>query len=790
MIESVPEQNAESLRALAASLAWVDEKVTDADRIDQLAALEALKAAAAAAQVRVTVGFVASQEQVAQGWREHAEACSQAGDFDGWRQARDQACRASLDEPGQTRDGDTGQSDSSGTGRGGRSRKRPVVANGIAAQVALARAESPHRGGQHVTLALTLHRHRPHVMAWLAAGVLSEWRATLIVRECAVLAPELQEALDAELADTLAEGIGRLGDRQLTGHVKAIAYRLDPASVMKRAAHAESDRRVSLRPAPDTMAYLTALLPVAQAVAAHAALTQAADTARAAGDERGKGQVMADTLIERLTGHTCAEDVGVEVQVVITDGALFGDDDTPAQVPGYGTVPAGWVRNLLTPHDHDTDDTNHTNDTNHTDDTDDTDETGRDGSTPDPERATTGSDRCDRTGGASAATGRPTRTRTGSALRASEKGLREHARVWLRRLYTHPTTGQLIAMDSTRRVFDAGLRKYLLARDAGTCRTPWCDAPIRHLDHIHDHAHGGPTTATNGQGLCVRCNHTKQLPGFTAHTIEPESRQPGAPHTVDLTTPTGHTYRSTAPPLIPGTALRPRDDRTHKRAPDQPTTQPPRALPHQPHRRLEMSPGFGPAGGPSDPEAPQPGHHRGPCRVSGHRDDLGIQAIAPRGSQHHRLVRVVERVLSTGEIEPLTQQPPVMRAGPRLPAAVHDRVAQQQLGQAVSGPHQIRAGRFPGPDQVPGGLLLGGGDPHRSELIQAQQLGQVQGIAGVRLDPVPGRPLQLRGGHHLTTVFLARHADRVGEEGRSPMTEALQGMGSMPEDAKMAHQTG
>lgn len=33
-------------------------------------------------------------------------------------------------------------------------------------------------------------------------------------------------------------------------------------------------------------------------------------------------------------------------------------------------------------------------------------------------------------------------------------------------------------------------------------------------------------------------------------------------------------------------------------------------------------------------------------------------------------------------------------------------------------------------------------------------------------------------------MFLARHADLVGEEGWSPMTETLKGMGSMPKDAK------
>lgn len=39
-------------------------------------------------------------------------------------------------------------------------------------------------------------------------------------------------------------------------------------------------------------------------------------------------------------------------------------------------------------------------------------------------------------------------------------------------------------------------------------------------------------------------------------------------------------------------------------------------------------------------------------------------------------------------------------------------------------------------------------------------------------------------------VFLARHADAVGEEGRSPMTETLKSMGSMPKDAKKVAKPG
>ena len=48
------------------------------------------------------------------------------------------------------------------------------------------------------------------------------------------------------------------------------------------------------------MTYVTALLPVAQGVGVYAALKRAADTTF---DDRSRGQVMADTLVERVTGR-------------------------------------------------------------------------------------------------------------------------------------------------------------------------------------------------------------------------------------------------------------------------------------------------------------------------------------------------------------------------------------------------------------------------------------------------------------------------------------------------------
>ena len=117
--------------------------------------------------------------------------------------------------------------------------------------------------------------------------------------------------------------------------------------------------------------------------------------------------------------------------------------------------------------------------------------------------------------------------------------------MWLRRLLVSPKTGELVAMESRRRIFPRGLRRFVVVRDQ-VCRTPWCGAPIRHIDHVVPAAAGGPTSAGNGQGLCVACNLAREAPGMVA--------APGPRDTdgsVTTRTATGHEYTSRPPP-VPG----------------------------------------------------------------------------------------------------------------------------------------------------------------------------------------------------------------------------------------------
>jgi Domain of unknown function (DUF222) len=346
---------------------------------------------------------------------------------------------------------------------------------GVASEVALARRDAPVRGGRHLGFAKALVHEMPHTLAALECGALSEWRATLIVRESACLDAQDRRALDAELCADPAKLDG-MGDARVSAAAKAIAYRLDPHAVVDRAAKAENERTVTIRPAPDTMAYLTALLPVAQGVSVYAALRREADVR---GDGRSRGQVMADTLVERVTGREAALPTPIAVSLVLSDETLLGGDDAPAEICGYGPIPAAVARALV-----------------------------------------------------------------------SDAVTDRRSRATLRRLYAHPRSGALVAMESRARLFPRGLAAFIALRD-GRCRTPYCDAPIRHRDHAQPWADGGATTAHNGLGSCERCNYTKQAPGWRVTTNIDETHT----HTAEFTTPTGKTYRSAAPPRAPAITI-------------------------------------------------------------------------------------------------------------------------------------------------------------------------------------------------------------------------------------------
>lgn len=58
-----------------------------------------------------------------------------------------------------------------------------------------------------------------------------------------------------------------------------------PRGAVRRVRAAMAERRVTMRPAPDCMAQVTAFLPAAQGMAVYSALSAAADSVRAGGGD-------------------------------------------------------------------------------------------------------------------------------------------------------------------------------------------------------------------------------------------------------------------------------------------------------------------------------------------------------------------------------------------------------------------------------------------------------------------------------------------------------------------------
>src|SRR5690625_2457740 len=353
---------------------------SEADKIDQLQALEQAKRALAAVQAEITNAFV---EQ---------------------RQAAETDARVPTS----------------------------LQLKGIEAEVGLARGESPYVGAALTHTATALCTVLPHTMAALAAGRVSEYHTRIVAEQTNHLTDAHRREIDAAIAHRL----GKASSAQLRKLVQGHAYRLEPAAAAQRAAQNQDRRGVSLDPAGDGKVYVTAELATHQGLAVMDALTKLTDKRLAAKAKAAKAngetgnaslsrdQTMADIFVELLTGQTTATGVRAEVIVVMDDETLFGDADVPAWIPGHGPLPAGMVKDWLA----------------------------------DPE-----------------------------------------AEKFIRRMYTRPTDGQLVALESRRRRFPDGLANMILLRD-DTCATPGCNSPIEDAYHRQPWAAGFPTSCTNATG--------------------------------------------------------------------------------------------------------------------------------------------------------------------------------------------------------------------------------------------------------------------------------------------------
>ncbi len=440
-MRGVPAQRAE-IRALAGRLALPRPDASDAERLELIRALEDLNRASAAAHAVLSDEFDRSQRQ-----QQEADGVAAAD-----------------------------------------------VGSGVADDLALAGKVSPARSSNRLACSRALAREMPRTLTALTDGVIDAHQAEVVTRATTCLSTQDRRLIDEQLVGRLAG----LSTRQLRATVTALVYELDPQAHVRRAARAAEDAYVSVRPAPDAMCVISAMLPAAQGVAVYAALKRHAELLRASGDERSQGRIMADTLYANVTGRDPSTLPDIDLSLVLTDASLMAGDTVAAHLDGYGPLPAQTARDLLTP-------------------------PGQVGVEGAPACSRGDGDSGQFCPGGPRCTGWSCLLHHGAAEvipsppHAAQPRPEDvaAARVFVRRLYADPLTGEVFARDTRRRFFSEAHRALIVSRDR-YCRTPWCGAPIRHIDHRVRHRDGGTTDVHNGQGLCQRCNQGRERPRQTA----------------------------------------------------------------------------------------------------------------------------------------------------------------------------------------------------------------------------------------------------------------------------------
>jgi hypothetical protein len=378
----------------------------------------------------------------------------------------------------------------------------------VVEEVGAALSLSPRSAAARLHTATVLCGRLPATVELLLAGRISLRHAAAV----AEAADRLPDGVAAALEERV---LGRAPGQtvaQLSQCLSRAVHRLDPAGCEQRHRSARADRCVRVADAGDGMAWLSALLPAAQAHACQLALTGAARsqrraarlTARRGGvqsDGRTLEQWRADLLVDTVhTVHTagtanCDSDDNCGDGV----GGVSDADDRPSP----GSSPGAWrgLRPTIC--------------------------------------VTVGLDALTRASeepGWLAGYG-PITADTARQLAADPTG------TW-RRLVTDPAGGQLLDLGRTRYTPTAAIAEHVRARD-GACTFPTCNRPAAgcDLDHRSRFPHG-PTSVANLHPLCPRHHKAKHEAGWQV------SRNPDGTST--WTSPQHRTYTNHPPPQWDG----------------------------------------------------------------------------------------------------------------------------------------------------------------------------------------------------------------------------------------------
>jgi Domain of unknown function (DUF222) len=215
----------------------------------------------------------------------------------------------------------------------------------MVAEVALSTGVSVITAQGLMSDAFSLVLSHPAVLGAVESGRLRLSAARAVVAETSHLEDEsllrmADQIIAEEAVDVLPGKVRQLAERRV--------IEIDPDAAARRSVRERADRHVRLVAAGSDMAYLDAYLPVEQAASCWRSLHDHAAARRASGDDRTISRLICDTLVERVTGATSADQLKTDICLVMSDTTLLRLDDKPAQLVGVGPVTAPVARDLAT----------------------------------------------------------------------------------------------------------------------------------------------------------------------------------------------------------------------------------------------------------------------------------------------------------------------------------------------------------------------------------------------------------------------------------------------------------
>jgi hypothetical protein len=210
-----------------------------------------------------------------------------------------------------------------------------------------------------IAMATDLVHRLPDTLAALEAGTISSrqaWRLTDQLHSLDDIAAGKVEEAVLEYMQTRRDHSG------FCRKVKREVLKHDPGGAEQRHTAAMQERRITVKPVEDGMTWVGGTLPAPDGLALDAALDQLAAQAKTAqpDDGRTKAQRRADALgalARDVLAGRCAHCTGgtpaplrPAVQVTVAMSTLLGIDHEPAELTGYGAIPASLALNLAFDH--------------------------------------------------------------------------------------------------------------------------------------------------------------------------------------------------------------------------------------------------------------------------------------------------------------------------------------------------------------------------------------------------------------------------------------------------------